>query len=417
MMSRSAYLRSLRGALVAGVVLSLLLVAPAAFNWAGREGRQAHLQSPGAQMDEVGNQRWFRTHPRLTGTARPDGLAPFGKGFRAAAARDPRGLIATNLGHVNLKQNDALGRVPAEFRSAGARANGKGSAIDGVNIVQIGAASLQSLGYDRIATEVGQIGRILGVVPDRGLLVKAHGNELNRLAALPYVEAMGPYHAAYKVDPTIGETPFIRKARALDRHLDLQVSLWQGEDAAAAKGRLARIVGDANVSDYSLDGSVVRVQAEKAHLARLAQDTAVRHFAEIPEMVLNNSEVPIILMIGETENSFNLARPFHDLGIDGGGLNAAGLPSGERVNTGTAQVPPQIVVVTDNGISADAVHFSQTATQVFDLTHAFPSAAHRKVHAIQTVEGSGESCDALLSGSTTHGNVVAGIIAGAPGDF
>ncbi|MBI1951424.1 MAG: thrombospondin type 3 repeat-containing protein, partial [Acidobacteria bacterium] len=417
MMSRSAYLRSLRGMLVAGVVLSLLLVAPAAFNWAGREGRQAQIQNPAAQMDEVANQRWFRTHPVLAATARPDGLAPFGKGFQAAAARDPRGLISTSIGYVDLKKNDALDRVPAEFRSSGARANGKGSGVDGVNIVQIGAASLRSPGYDRVASEVGEIGRILGVVPDRGLLVRARGNDLDRLAALPYVEAMGPYHAAYKVDPLIGQTPFMQKARALGRNYDLQVALWEGEDAAAAKGRLARIVGDANVGDYSLDGSVMRVKAEKVHLARLAHDAAVRHLAEIPEMKLMNSEVPVILMIGNTEESFNLARPFHDLGIDGGGLNADGLPAGERVNNGTAQVPPQIVVVTDNGISGDAVHFSQTLTQVGDLTHPFPNPAHRKVHAIQTVEDNGTSCDALLSGSNTHGNVVAGIIAGAPGDF
>jgi hypothetical protein len=87
------------------------------------------------------------------------------------------------------------------------------------------------------------------------------------------------------------------------------------------------------------------------------------------------------------------------------------------VNNGTAQVPPQIVVVTDNGITADAVHLSQTATQVSDITHAMPSINHRKIHAIQQVEDNGTSCDALLSGSNTHGNVVAGIIAGAPGDF
>jgi hypothetical protein len=418
MMSRNAYFRSFRGVLVAGVILSLLLVAPAAFNWASRGGRQTQVQDAFGRMNEVAIQKWFRTHPRPQAIARPDGLTPFGKGFQAAPVRDPRGLIATNIGYVNLGKPDVLDRIPAEFRSSGPglRANARGSAHDGINIVQIGEASLNSLGYDRIASEVGEIGRILGVVPDRGLLVGAHGRDLDRLAALPYVEAMGPYHAAYKVDPLIGQVPFIQRSRALDRGLDLQIALWQGEDAAAAKGRLARIVGDSNVGDYSLDGSVLRVKAERAHLAKLAGDPAVRHLAEIPEMVLMNSEVPMILMIGNSEESFNLARPFHDLGIDGGGLNASGLPSGERVNNGTAQVAPQIVVVTDNGISVDAVHFSQNATQVTDLLHPIGQ-GHRKVHAIQNVEDNGTSCDALLSGSNTHGNVVAGIIAGAPGDF
>src|SRR5688572_9422337 len=88
-MSRSAYLRSLRGVLVAGVVLSLLLVAPAAFNWAGRDGRhgQTQGQSPQVQMDEVSLQRWSRVHPDMKATDRPEGLTPFGKGFKAAEAR------------------------------------------------------------------------------------------------------------------------------------------------------------------------------------------------------------------------------------------------------------------------------------------------------------------------------------------
>ena len=156
-MSRSAYFRSLRGVLIAGVILSLLLVAPAAFNWASRD-RQSQAQINGAaHLDEVAVERWRRAQAGLQGTARPEGLTPFGRGFKAAEARDPRGLISTNIGHVNLRKNDALNRVPAEFRASGpgVRANGKGSGQEGVNIVQIRAASLQSLGYDRIASEVG----------------------------------------------------------------------------------------------------------------------------------------------------------------------------------------------------------------------------------------------------------------------
>src|SRR2546425_10671012 len=141
-------------------------------------------------------------------------------------------------------------------------------------------------------------------------------------------------------------------------------------------------------------------------------------------------------MFGNREESFNLARPFHELGITGGGSGAllctnnpllacttdanclgGGLCRLQFFNNGTAQVPPQIVAVTDNGITADAVHFSQTATQVADASHQFPGPNHRKIHAIQNVEDDGTSCDGLLFGSNTHGNVVAGIIAGAPGDF
>ncbi|OLE66684.1 MAG: hypothetical protein AUG09_06210 [Acidobacteria bacterium 13_1_20CM_2_68_7] len=337
-MSRCAYLNAIRGALVAVVLLSLLLVAPAAVNWAGRSfGTQT--QDPGAIADQFMNARWSRTHPMLVAQPRPDGLTPFGKDFKAPTPRDTHGLIATNIGYVNLKKNDALARVPAEFRVTGPnfRSHAKGNSSDGVNIVQLSEASLKSVGYDAIAKEVGKLGDILGVAPDRGLLVRAHGQNVNRLAALAYVEAMGAYYAAYKADPLIGQMPLIQKSRAQSHVLDLQVALWHGEDTPAVKGRLAAIVGEANVTDYSMDGQVLRVKAQRVHLAQLAADPAVQSFSEIPEMMLQNDELATSMMIGNTEESFNLARPFHELGIDGGGLNAAGVVAydGSRVNNGS----------------------------------------------------------------------------------
>ncbi len=464
-MSLNSYLRSLRGVLVAVAVLSVLFVAPSAYDWASRGGRLQQPQNPGALMDAMLNQRWFSTHPRLTAQPRPDGLTPFGRDFRVEAPRNTRGLIVTMLGYHDLKNPSALlDRLPAEFRSPGpsVHSHAKGTLQDGVNIIQIGEASLQGMGYERIASEVGRYGRVLADVPDRGVLVQGSAAELARLAAQPFVEATGAYLGAFKLDPQIGQMPLIQASRAKSKILDLQIQLWHGEDAQAAKERLARIVGTENVSDYSMDGSILRVKAERMHLVRLADDPATRVVTEVKEMVLMNSEVPVTLMIGNSEDSFNQARPYNDLGIDGGGIGAllctqsptttcttdnnctnnaqcvsAGNPTAcctgpgagtctgaspggvcrlQRFNNGTAPVPPQIVAVTDNGISIDAVHFSQSLTQVTDLTHGI-GPAHRKVHSIQIVEDNGTSCDALLSGANTHGNVVAGIIAGAPGDF
>jgi len=419
-MSRCAYLNAIRGALVAVVLLALLLVAPAAVNWAGRSAGPQPGQNPGAFVDQFVDARWARNHPVLVPQARPDGLTPFGKDFKLPPPANKHGLIEMNIGYVDLKKNDLVGKVAAEFRVPGPnfRAHAKGSTNDGVNIVQLSEDSLRHVGYDKIAAEIGKMGQIIAAVPERGFLVKAHGADVNRLAALPYVEAIGAYYSAYKVDPQIGQMPLIQKSRAKSHQLDLQVALWPGEDSKATKGRLAQIVGDSNVLDYSMDGQVIRVKAERAHLAKIAADPAVRHFGEIPEYVLSNDELATAMMIGNTEESFNLARPFHEQGIDGGGLNAAGLVAydGSRVNNGLVQVPPQIVAVTDNGISIDAVHFSQTLTQTFDLTHPIGQ-SHRKVEAIQNVEDNGQTCDSLLSGANTHGNVVAGLIAGAPGDF
>src|SRR5262245_23075381 len=292
------------------------------------------------------------------------------------------------------------------------------------------------MGYGQIAAEAGKYGRIVGQVPDRGILVKGKEADLAKLAAQPFVEATGVHYGAYRLDPLIGQVPFLQKSRAQSPVLELQVKLWYGEDSAAAENRLQQILGRENVSVASIDGQVLRVKAKRSDLAKLANDESVEFATEAPEFVLNNSEVPTILMIGNTEESFNVSRPFHDLGIDGGGsgallctdiptktctVDADCAPSGvcrlQKCNNGTAQVPPQIVAVTDNGISADAVHFSHTQSVVGDPLHQLGSSTHRKIQAIQNAGDDGKSCDSLLSGSTTHGNVVAGIIAGAPGDF
>src|SRR3989442_4044627 len=130
--------------------------------------------------------------------------------------------------------------------------------------------------------------------------------------------------------------------------------------------------------------------------AKLADEESVEFAAEVPEYIVNHSEVPVILMIGNREESFNLARPFHELGITGGGSGAllctnnpllacttdancsgGGLCRLQFFNNGTAQVPPQIVAVTDNGIPAGAGHFSQTATQGADARGHFPGPNHR----------------------------------------
>ncbi|MEK7283776.1 MAG: hypothetical protein AAB249_08190, partial [Acidobacteriota bacterium] len=67
-----------------------------------------------------------------------------------------------------------------------------------------------------------------------------------------------------------------------------------------------------------------------------------------------------------------------------------------------------------NGISADTPSFSQTATQVFTITNAFPSPVHRKVHSIIAVRDNGDDCDAILDGAGSHGNIVASVIGAWP---
>src|SRR5439155_15927335 len=194
------------------------------------------------------------------------------------------------------------------------------------------------------------------------------------------------------------------------------------------------LAGAAAVSDFSSDGTVLRVEVDARKVPDVAALDDAGALQEVPELMLANSEASSLTMTGSVEDTLG-ARPYHDTGVDGGGIgallcsnnptlacvtdancSAPGVCRLQRLNNGTAPVPPQIVAVTDNGLSVDSAQFSQTATQVTDLTHPIGS-SHRKVHAIQAVADNGETCDGVLYGSGTHGNVVSGAIAGSPSEL
>ena len=119
------------------------------------------------------------------------------------------------------------------------------------------------------------------------------------------------------------------------------------------------VVGAERVRGYEGEGRVLRVTADSGEVAGIASVDAVGAVWEEPEYWLYNAEAPGVVMVGSVEETLG-ARPFHDIGVDGGGIDTNG--DGMRVNDGTDDVPPQLVAVTDNGLSADSVNFSQTAT-------------------------------------------------------
>jgi hypothetical protein len=419
-MSRGLYLRSVRGAVLAGLILSLLLAVPFALQYAAR-GKNPKV-TPQQVLDQMHLAR-VQGVPRPTGWERTTDLSPYGRGFERRVLPDGEraGTVESAIGHTRLAGGP--GRAPkgvgAEFRElATARKVGKGhGSIDGPTYVQVDAAALAAEGIDGITARLGRYGRVMATSPVNVFVVRTHGATLEALSAEPFVVAMDAIRPFDKINPNVGRKRFIQQSRALSADFELEVSLWRGEDYAAAKERIARLVGEDKVRAYALDSSVLRVTTNRGMLARLAHDPSVESFDEFSEYMLTNSEVPTILTMGNTEELFNGARPFGELGIDGGGLDTNG--DGRRVNDDTVldQVPPQIVAVTDNGLTYDAVHFSQTLTQPFIPITRPIGPGHRKVHSIQSVVDSGNTCDALLSGTSTHGNVVAGIIAGAPGDF
>src|SRR5262245_46901914 len=362
---RRLNLKPTKGLFLTAIAVLGILVVPIATTWGSRGRGPASFQD---KLDQF-ELRKTRQIPRVSAIERPTDLSPFGAAFepdnREMSPGERRGQVETAIGWVDLRhpEKGVLSRVPQGLRAdaAGLRAagvKGRGHA-QGVNLIQLSESALAAEGFDAIEKEVRKYARILDQVPESALVVRVRNErDLDALAALSSVEAIGPYEAAFKLSPRIGRMPLMQTERAHSREMDLVVSLWDDVDSAQGRSAIEQIAGHGKVSPWSIDGKVFQVKGSTQIASRLARDPLVRSLAERPEFMLTNSDAPTQIMLGNTESSFGMSRPYHELGIDGGGLNAAGLPSGVRVNNDTAQVPPQIVTVTDNGISYDAVHFS-----------------------------------------------------------
>jgi Subtilase family/Thrombospondin type 3 repeat len=347
---------------------------------------------------------------------RAPGLSPFGDRFLSIQRpADPKGLVETPLGFVDLHHPALFDSLPPGLaRKATLVLPGKGGMAAGVNLVQIGAADLARLGPDAIEQRLGEAGRIVGRLPERAYLVKTRGpQDLQRLASMAEVEAMAPYPPALKIDRMVGRVPLIEARRARSQVLQLTVAAWPGagaEERAELRHRLEELAEPGGIADETGDGTLLLARIRAGRIGALADSDAAAAIQESLELMLYNAEAPSLIMTGSVEETLG-ARPYQDAGVDGGGIDTNG--DGMRINDGTDTVPPQIVAVTDNGLSYDSAQFSQTATQPTTLLIPV-GPRHRKVHAIQTVADNGLTCDAVLSGAGTHGNVVAGAIAGNP---
>jgi hypothetical protein len=175
---------------------------------------------------------------------------------------------------------------------------------------------------------------------------------------------------------------------------------------------IAAMPGVSNVTE-NLFGGTLHLQVHYGQVDKLARRDDVLTIWNDYDFMLTNDETVPTVQAGSAEDA-NFLRPFDMVGVDGGGIDTGGgpggIPDGKRINNGTDAVPPQIVSIVDNGISVDTPNFAQTATQVSIPVIAPIGPTHRKVHAIQNAGDSGTSCDSPLSGSGTHGNVVAAAI-------
>lgn len=446
----------------AGMAVAAAVVGGMALSVAGRGGVRSPLQKDERSIArkaagdpyfgaDSSYHFWNRTR-QPHGIERPSGLSPFGEGFRHRyGMRDNQaGHVSTSLGRIDLKQQQFLQNLPESLRTRpgvrmkGQDGNGRGGMSVGANIVQIKPEALSTHGTDGVEKLLRQGGRVVGLMPERAYVVRsADRAQVEYLAGLDIVDAAMPYHPGLKIDRSVGRTPLIERARALSNSLDLLVATWPGatpEEVEIMRREVERVVGAARVRPYE-DGRVLQVTAQPNEVARIAAVGEVSAVWEEPEYWLYNAEAPTIVMVGSVEDTLG-ARPFHDIGLDGGGIDTNG--DGYRINNGTDTVPPQLIAETDNGVSLDSVNFSQTATQVTtafdpgicdtstgfcmfgrigepctndtecDVPDAPIGPKHRKIHVLQGVADTGQTCDSSLSGSGTHGNVVGAAMAGWP---
>ncbi|HXU10887.1 MAG TPA: S8 family serine peptidase, partial [Candidatus Binatia bacterium] len=406
--------------LLVALGLCLILAAPAMLLWASR----AQITSSGDEEDAFIAKLMEMDAKKMASvqypaaTQRPAGFAVFGEDFKSPRRvdGDAKGLLRTNIADIDpLNAEAALKGLPSELKFADTevtKLGNRGHLVQGPNYLMLKPEAIAAKGLDAVLDGIRKdVKTIIDYRANSTILAYVEAGQLGKLRQnndVAYFYGMQP---ADKIDMQAGRRPLINKERALNPTFLLEVAMVPGGAGAAAKGRLAKISGVEDVADYGVEGSSYLVRADHKALGKIARLPEVIHIQESMELMQLNTRVPSMVQAGSAEDA-QFIRPFDDAGVDGGGIDTNA--DGQRVNNGTDTVPPQLVGVIDNGISADTPSFSQTATQVFDITHAFPSTNHRKVHSIIAFRDNGDDCDGVLDGAGSHGNIVASAIAAWP---
>jgi hypothetical protein len=317
------------------------------------------------------------------------------------ALGDRRGLLVTSLGHYDpARPDDLLGDLPDRLRPTGE------AIIPGLNYIRVRPTGDASL--EQAVARVASVARIVGHLPEDWLLIHLRAQEIGRLRALPEIDASVPMHPAFKVALNTGRQEFLEKARADDPRLRLEVFCVPFADLEETRRALGRIPGVESAASFGPAGFQVRAfHAAVPSIARLRDVVWIEESAEL--MTLNAKNAPTV-QVGSVEDGLGI-RAFDDAGVDGGGIDTNG--DGQRLNNESDAVPPQIVGVIDNGVSYDVPSFAHSAA---GASLQMPiGTAHRKIHFYDPSHGDNLSCDAILSGSGTHGTLVASVIAAWPG--
>ncbi|MCZ6669551.1 MAG: S8 family serine peptidase, partial [Acidobacteria bacterium] len=233
-------------------------------------------------------------------------------------------------------------------------------------------------------------GRVVGLVKGGYILwVPARG--IRFLSSSGLFSAFSPLPPAHKIFADVGRKPLIQKARAGADHLRLLIEVVSGVvDRGQVEKRLSAHTDSVREVGEHFGLRTYEAIATTARIKQIANLPWVFSIREEYEWVTRNYETVPTLQVGSWEDR-QFETPFWAVGLDGTG---------------------EIVAVSDNGISLDSPQFSHTSTDpgtIFQINF-FPR-DHRKIVRFELLSD-GLSCDNSASGGGTHGNVVAGLIAG-----
>jgi hypothetical protein len=321
--------------------------------------------------------------------ARSNYVWPYATGpsYGNAAARGARrgGVLHTSVGRIDLRAR------PLPFPEALTTADDLDRLGRQVFVVQLDPTSLAEGALTRIESAIDEHGgAVLRRLPVASLIARMTPAARQSIQDDPGLLLLEPYHAALKLDPTIGRVPLLDPVLAIDDVYDLDVRLFDGEDAALAADAIGKLGGTVT----AVYPDTVRAEIHRARLGAVARLESVYMIHEHAVVLPHGEETTTTVQTGRYNSG---ATPYHDAGVDGGGAGLA---------------PPQLMTMVDTGLQLDAGDLSDTR-----VSEGTPGPDHRKVRAYVTTEpfgGQGDllGCDASISGGYTHGHLVAATAVG-----
>lgn len=234
------------------------------------------------------------------------------------------GTLHTNVGSFRL--DEGFVQLPPELRSLN-RLDQTGLQyfivqLDPQAAAQGGQASL----IDAIEANGGTV---VKTMPISAVVARLTPSAHAAVQSVSGLIAVSPYHAALKLDPSIGRTPHISPFKALSEVYDLDIRVFKGEDSRLVAEQVAAVGGTVS----AIWPDTVRAEIHRSKLSALAAIEAVELVGEHLPMTTHGEETTSAMQIGGMQT--RPARiPFHDQGIRGDGVVIMVLDSGIQLDAG-----------------------------------------------------------------------------------